>query len=60
MEERHIRTSAKALVIRNGRMLAVKVRDEFGAFYILPGGGQMTDAIRETAAARRKADRKEA
>lgn len=41
MEERHIRTSAKALVIRNGRMLAVKVRDEFGAFYILPGGGQM-------------------
>ena len=40
MEERQIRISAKALVIRDGKMLAVKVRDEFGAFYIMPGGGQ--------------------
>ena len=40
MAERQIRTSAKALVIRDGKMLAVKVRDEFGAFYIMPGGGQ--------------------
>ena len=35
-----IRNSAKALVIRDGKMLAIKLRDEDGEFYIMPGGGQ--------------------
>ena len=38
--ERRVRTSAKALVIRDGRMLAIKLRDQDGVFYIMPGGGQ--------------------
>ena len=38
--ERAVRTSAKALVIKDGRMLAVKVRDQDGDYYIMPGGGQ--------------------
>ena len=37
---RRVRTSAKALVIRDGCMLAVKLRDRDGVFYIMPGGGQ--------------------
>lgn len=37
---RQIRTSAKALIIRGGKLLAVKLRDADGEFYILPGGGQ--------------------
>ena len=37
---RQIRTSAKGLVIQDGRMLAVKLKDEDGIFYIMPGGGQ--------------------
>ncbi|MBQ8954766.1 MAG: NUDIX domain-containing protein [Clostridia bacterium] len=51
MDERHIRTSAKALVIRNGRMLAIRLRDADGEFFIMPGGGQqagelLPDAVR--------------
>jgi ADP-ribose pyrophosphatase YjhB (NUDIX family) len=37
---RHIRTAARALVIREGKLLAIKMRDKTGIFYILPGGGQ--------------------
>ena len=37
---RSIRTSAKALVIRDGRMLAIRLHDQDGDFYIMPGGGQ--------------------
>ena len=40
MDERPMRTSAKAVVIRDGKLLAVRLRDEEGEFYILPGGGQ--------------------
>ena len=35
---RSIRTSAKALVIRDGRMLAIRLHDQDGDFYIMPGG----------------------
>lgn len=35
-----IRNSAKALIIHDGYLLAVEMRDEEGAFFILPGGGQ--------------------
>lgn len=37
---RCIRNSAKALVIEDGKMLAIQLRDSDGEFYILPGGGQ--------------------
>ena len=36
----HIRTAARALIIENGKLLLVKMRDSSGTFYILPGGGQ--------------------
>lgn len=37
---RPIRTAARALIIRKGKLLAIKMRDQSGIFYILPGGGQ--------------------
>ena len=37
---RPIRTAARALIIEDGRLLAIKMRDGSGIFYILPGGGQ--------------------
>ncbi|MGB0371131.1 MAG: NUDIX domain-containing protein [Opitutales bacterium] len=36
----HIRTAARALMIRDGKILLVKMKDHRGVFYILPGGGQ--------------------
>lgn len=35
-----IRNSAKALIINNGKLLVTKNEDQFGVFYLLPGGGQ--------------------
>jgi 8-oxo-dGTP diphosphatase len=35
-----IRTAAKAIIIQNGQLLAIKKRDDQGDYYILPGGGQ--------------------
>ena len=35
-----IRVSPKAIIIRNGRLLALKMRDRQGVWYMLPGGGQ--------------------
>lgn len=43
--ERKIRNSAKALVIKDGRMLAIKLRDSDGEFYIMPGGGQDAEEL---------------
>ena len=40
MMPRQIRTSAKAVVIQNGRLLAIKLNDGREEWYILPGGGQ--------------------
>ena len=37
--DRPVRVSAKGLVIRGGRMAAVKLRDKDGEFFIMPGGG---------------------
>lgn len=50
-----IRNSAKALIIRDGHLLAVQMRDERGDFFILPGGGQqpgetLADAVRRECA----------
>jgi len=35
-----VRTAARAVVVREGRLLAIAMRDKEGDFYILPGGGQ--------------------
>lgn len=37
---RQIRTSAKAVIIQNGKLLAIKLNDGEEEWYILPGGGQ--------------------
>jgi 8-oxo-dGTP diphosphatase len=35
-----VRTAARAVVVRDGRLLAIAMRDAQGEFFILPGGGQ--------------------
>lgn len=37
---RQIRTSAKAVIIQNNKLLAIKLSDSKEEWYILPGGGQ--------------------
>lgn len=37
---RTIRTAARALIIHEQKLLVIKMRDNTGVFYILPGGGQ--------------------
>ncbi len=37
---RQIRSAARAVIICDGRLLATKMRDARGVYYILPGGGQ--------------------
>ena len=43
--ERVIRNSAKALIIKDDKMLATKISDGKGEWYILPGGGQEAEEI---------------
>ncbi|MBN1778560.1 MAG: NUDIX domain-containing protein [Clostridiales bacterium] len=43
--ERKIRNSAKALVIKGGRMAAIKINDGGDVFYIMPGGGQNPEEL---------------
>lgn len=48
---RNIRSAARAVIICNGSLLATKMRDQRGVYYILPGGGQqpgetMEDAVK--------------
>lgn len=38
--ERKIRSSAKGLIIKDGEMAAIKIRDAGEKWYIMPGGGQ--------------------
>jgi len=45
MMERKIRNSAKALIIKDGKMLASIINDKGNAFYIMPGGGQCTEEL---------------
>ncbi len=54
--ERQIRMSAKALVIRDGCMLAIRVRDRDGEFFIMPGGGQRAGELLPAAAEREVAE----
>jgi 8-oxo-dGTP pyrophosphatase MutT (NUDIX family) len=46
-----VRIAARAVIIREGRLLTVRVRTEEGEFLVLPGGGQvhgetLPDAVR--------------
>lgn len=48
---KRVRTSAKALIVRDGRVLCIQKEDEQGRYSILPGGGQkrgetLHDALR--------------
>lgn len=54
--DRKIRTSAKALVIRDGCMLAIKLHDQDGEFYIMPGGGQNAGELLPAAVEREVAE----
>jgi len=52
---KHIRNSAKALIIRDGKVLASKMDWDGDIFYILPGGGQdvgelLTEAVKRECA----------
>ncbi len=44
---RPVRTAARALIVRDGELLTIKMRDHRGIFYILPGGGQNPGEILE-------------
>ncbi|MCG7386127.1 NUDIX domain-containing protein [Paenibacillus sp. ACRRY] len=35
-----IRNSAKAVIVQNGRLLVIRLEDQYGAAYVFPGGGQ--------------------
>ncbi|MBR4097104.1 MAG: NUDIX domain-containing protein [Oscillospiraceae bacterium] len=41
--EREIRNSAKALIIKDGKMAAIKISDGNEEWYIMPGGGQESE-----------------
>lgn len=46
--ERKIRNSAKALIIKDGKMAAVKIGDAGEVWYIMPGGGvESEETLRE-------------
>lgn len=50
-----IRVAARAVIVRDGKLLAVILRDDSGPFYILPGGGQkhgetLADTVRRECA----------
>ena len=46
---RNVRNAARALIVCDGRLLACKMRDAKGVFYVLPGGGQRPgETLRET------------
>ena len=53
---RNIRNSAKALVIKDGKMLAIKLKDSDGEWYIMPGGGQDVEELLSSAACREVAE----
>lgn len=45
--ERKIRNSAKALIIKDGKMLVSKINDNGDIFYVMPGGGQDVEELLE-------------
>ena len=53
---RPIRPSAKALIIRDGRILAIRLNDGQETFHIMPGGGQEAGEPLPAAVAREVAE----
>lgn len=53
---RYIRNSAKALLIKDGKMLAIKLKDFDGECYIMPGGGQNPEELLPDAVCREVAE----
>jgi 8-oxo-dGTP diphosphatase len=47
-----IRNSAKAIIIQDGKLLAMRAQDEHGLWYLLPGGGQEPSETLEEALSR--------
>ena len=43
--DRPIRNAAKALIIKDDKMLAVKIKDKNEEWYIMPGGGQNSEEL---------------
>ena len=54
--ERVIRNAAKALIIKEDKMLAIKISDGKEEWYILPGGGQDVEELLPDAACREVAE----
>lgn len=54
--ERRIRNAAKALIIKDGKMLAIKISDGNESWYIMPGGGQENEELLPEAACREVAE----
>ncbi len=50
--KRGVRNSAKALVIRDGKMAAIRIRDAGEEWYIMPGGGMEAEETLEEAVRR--------
>ena len=53
---RTIRNSAKALIIKDGKMLAIKIKEGDDEWYIMPGGGQETEELLVAAVSREVAE----
>ena len=54
--KRQIRNAAKALIIKDGKMLAIKISDQKEEWYIMPGGGQNAEELLPEAACREVAE----
>ena len=54
--DRKIRNAAKALIIQDDKMLAIKISDSKDEWYILPGGGQGTEELLPEAVCREVAE----
>ena len=54
--QRKIRNAAKALIIKDDKMLAIKISDGNEDWYILPGGGQDVEELLPDAACREVAE----
>ncbi|MDE5892271.1 MAG: NUDIX domain-containing protein, partial [Acetatifactor sp.] len=53
---REIRNSAKAVVIKDGKLLVIKINDGREEWYILPGGGQESEELLPQAVEREVAE----
>ena len=54
--ERKIRNAAKALIIKDDKMLAIKISDGKEEWYIMPGGGQDVEELLPDAVCREVAE----